>query len=102
MNDLANKLALNGHKIVFICDTLQRNINNANLKISLFDSSNILCDSLKLYMIRIKSLTTDQMTAKQNKLILDSLDNVFSSADKFKQIVLKYFFNNYWEKSFFF
>lgn len=98
LNELANKLALNGHKLVFICDTLQRNINNGNLKMSLFESSNSLCDSLKLYMIRIKSsmgLGALNLNKKQNQLVLDSLNNVFSSADQFKQIVLKYFFNNY-------
>lgn len=92
--ELANKLALNGHKLVFISDTLQRNINNTHLKMSLFECSTGLCESLKLYMIRLKSMDS-LACSKQRQLIGDSLQSVYSSADRFKQIVLKYFFNNF-------
>lgn len=111
LNDLAHKLALNGHKLLFICDTLQRNLNNKNLKQSLVESSNELCDSLKLYMIRIKNQnatgasassatstltkTNESNTIKQNQLISDSLLNVLNSADDFKKIILKYYFKSY-------
>jgi hypothetical protein len=111
LNDLAHKLALNGHKLLFICDTLQRNLNNKNLKQSLVESSNELCDALKLYMIRIKNQnatgasassatstltkTNESNTIKQNQLISDSLLNVLNSADGFKKIILKYYFKSY-------
>lgn len=111
LNDLAHKLALNGHKLLFICDTLQRNLNNKNLKQSLVESSNELCDALKLYMIRIKNQnatgasassatstltkTNESNTIKQNQLISDSLLNVLNSADDFKKIILKYYFKSY-------
>ena len=89
-NDQAHKLALNGHKLLFICDTLQRNLNNSTIKNCLTESSQELCDSLKFYMIRIKS-----SKASNNKLVLDSLNNVLNTSNKFKQIILKYYFKSY-------
>ncbi|CAF0954999.1 unnamed protein product [Brachionus calyciflorus] len=82
--DLANKLALNGHKLVFICDTLEQNINNEILKINLYDLSSHLCNSLKNYMFKIKS-----STGADYQVLIDSLNNVYKSAHNFKQIVLK-------------
>ena len=48
LSEMANKLALNGHKLLFICDTLERNLNNRNLKQMLSDASNSLYESLQL------------------------------------------------------
>lgn len=91
---LAHKLAISGHKLVFICDTLQRNINNLNLKQNLFESSNSLCSSLKVYMIRLKSNPT-VATESFKKLILESISNVFECANEFKSIILKYYFKSF-------
>lgn len=99
-NELANKLALNGHKLLFICDTLERNISNKNLKQTLSESSVSLCESLQLYMIRIKSASLHSkadnvVRNKQRQLIKDSLVSVFNSANCFKQNILKYYFKSF-------
>lgn len=103
-----HKLAINGHKLVFICDTLERNLNNTNLKTALYESSTSLSESLKIYMIRIKTtnlLLCNKQTSvssspahndsKQKKLIVDSLKNVLAASNKFKQIIIKYYFKSY-------
>lgn len=100
--ELAHKLAITGHKLVFICDTLQRNINNLNLKQSLFESSNSLCGSLKVYMIRLKAFSSasascddDQATTTLKNLILDAITSVHDCAGHFKSIILKYYFKTF-------
>ena len=108
VNESAHKLALNGHKLLFICDTLQRNLNNKMLKQTLGESSNSLCESLQLYMIRIKSSGIASPTkvcatrageqtvaSRQNLLIRDALLSVFNSANGFKQNILKYYFKSF-------
>jgi len=90
MVELAHKLAISGHKLVFICDTLQRNINNLSLKQSLFESSNSLCAALKVYMIRLKSCSDPN-----KNLILDAIKSVFECANQFKSIILKYYFKSF-------
>lgn len=103
VNEMANKLALNGHKLLFICDTLERNLNNKSLKQTLSESSLSLCESLQLYQIRLKSTSGNMSTSntissispKQNQIIKDSLVNVFSSANSFKQNILKYYFKSF-------
>ena len=96
-DNLANKLAINGHKLIFISDTLQRNLNNIHLKTDLIETSSSLCDSLKLYMIRLKAsnLALSQNEQKQKQLIADSLANVLNTSVKFKQIIIKYYFKSY-------
>jgi hypothetical protein len=95
--DQAHKLALNGHKLLFICDTLQRNLNNVNIKACLTESSAQLCDSLKLYMIRVKSVCANKQASRTetNPAVMDALNNVWTSSNKFKQIILKYYFKSY-------
>lgn len=100
-----HKLAINGHKLVFICDTLERNLNNTHLKTALYESSRNLSESLKIYMIRIKTTNLSLCNksssslapndSKQKKLICDSLKNVLSASNKFKQIIIKYYFKSY-------
>jgi hypothetical protein len=99
----ANKLALYGHKLVFICDTLERNLNSPYLKMSLFNLSNFLCESLKIYTFRVKTtatavaLTTSNFSNDRKKnqlecdLILDSMNDVFNTSNQLKQII----FNNH-------
>jgi hypothetical protein len=87
--DLTNKLALSGHKLVFICDTLNRNLINFSLKSSLNCLSNNLCDCLKLYVIRIKTFYSNN-DSKSNLLIIDSLGQVFNCALQLKQLIIKY------------
>lgn len=98
--DLANKLALSGHKLVFICDTLNRNLIDISLKSSLNELSNNLGDSLKLYIIRIKAINIQNVddtriinnsdNKKSNFLIIDSLGQVYDCAFKLKQLIIKY------------
>ena len=98
VNEMTNKLALNGHKLLFICDTLERNLNNKNLKQTLSESSMSLCESLQLYQIRLKSTNMtidDSLSTKQNQIIKESLVGVFSSANCFKQNILKYYFKSF-------
>jgi hypothetical protein len=103
VNEMANKLALNGHKLLFICDTLERNLNNKNLKQTLSESSMGLCEALQLYMIRLKSTTLSPVNStkdntlliKQNQIMKDSLLSVFSSANNFKHNILKYYFKSF-------
>ena len=94
---LAHKLAINGHKLVFICDTLERNINSVALKAALYECSNNLCESLKLYMIRIKTniLNNHNGNSKKQQLIIESLKNVLNASNKFKQVIIKYYFKSY-------
>lgn len=103
LNDLTHKFALNGHKLVFICDTLQRNINHVNLKQNLLESSNNLSSSLKIYMMRLKSnnlnncnneTTSNLSNTKQNQIIIDTKD-VLECANNFKQIILKSYFKTF-------
>ena len=93
--ELANKLALNGHKLVFICDNLQRNLNNEILKINLYDLSNVLCNSLKNYMIKIKQETEKSFSIRQLDTVRESLNCVYNSADNFKKFVIKNVYNNF-------
>lgn len=111
--ELAHKLAIGGHKLVFICDTLQRNINNLSLKQALIDTSNSLSSALKIYMIRLKlspstslpSPGSDVGTKETSSsvclsdsfknLILDAMTSVFKCADEFKSIILKYYFKSF-------
>ena len=91
--ELTNKLALSGHKLVFICDTLNKNLINMSLKASLNSLSNNLCDCLKLYVIRIKtcySNSNQQIGDKSNLLVVDSLRQVFNCAQELKQLIIKY------------
>lgn len=92
-----HKLAINGHKLVFICDTLERNLHSSHLKAALDEVSGNLCEALKLYMIRIKTTSLKQSAApaKQRALIMESLGNVLTSANKFKQVIIKYYFKSY-------
>lgn len=92
-----HKLAINGHKLVFICDTLERNLHSSHLKAALDEVSGNLCEALKLYMIRIKttSLQQNAAPAKQRTLIMESLGNVLTSSNKFKQVIVKYYFKSY-------
>jgi hypothetical protein len=82
-DDLSHKLALNGHKLVFICDTLNRNIKNKSLKYELEETSNNLCDNLKLYVIRMKN-------QQQQQLINESLIQICNNANKLKQLLVKF------------
>lgn len=112
--ELAHKFAIGGHKLVFICDTLQRNINNLSLKQALIDTSNNLSAALKVYMIRLKLSPTTSSSAKPegeaaNKsgdsssssstmfknLILNAISSVLTCADEFKSIILKYYFKSF-------
>ena len=91
MMDLTNKLALSGHKLVFICDTLNKNLTNNSLKSSLHSLSNNLCDCLKLYVIRIKACYDGiNSNEKSNSLIVDSLTQVFNCSLQLKQLIIKY------------
>lgn len=85
---MAHKLAITGHKLVFICDTLQRNLSNVVLKQLLFEASANLCTSLKAYMIRLKLLDA-------NANVVESIDCVFDAAVRFKSIILKYYFKSF-------
>ena len=105
-DSLAHKLAIYGHKLVFICDTLERNINNVYLKANLAESSNSLSESLKVYMIRIQTsnrlhiIDTNNNT-KQTGLFNESLDNVLNASNQFKQVIIKYYLKSFWKfKSF--
>jgi hypothetical protein len=93
--NVAHKLSLNGHKLVFICDTLERNLNNSNLKSSLYDISKKLSDSLKAYMLRIKTTNSIHQLNKQNVLFVDSLHSVFNISNQFRQIIIKFYFKSY-------
>lgn len=100
--EIAHKLAINGHKLVFICDTLQRNLNNLSLKQSLFESSNSLCSALKVYMIRLKSSSSSASSSSASplnesfrNLILESTGQVFECANHFKSLILKYYFKSF-------
>lgn len=106
INDLCKGLTLNGHKLIFICDTLQRNINNKLLKQSLFESSSSLYESIKLFVIRMKKLepilisknepnNSEFYNFKQNKLINDSINEIYNMAYNLKQVILKYYFKSY-------
>ncbi len=96
-----HKLAINGHKLVFICDTLERNLTNTHLKTALHEASAGLCDSLKLYMIRIKTTSlaagSDQSAAARTKqrLVVEALQGVLGAANRFKQVIIKYYFKSY-------
>jgi hypothetical protein len=91
MMDLTNKLALSGHKLVFICDTLNKNLTNNPLKNSLNTLSNNLCDCLKLYVIRMKACYNSiNSNDKSNLLIVDSLTQVFDCSFQLKQLIIKY------------
>jgi hypothetical protein len=93
LNDFGNKYAIVGHKLVFICDTLQRNLNNSSLKSTLSVSSNSIGDSLKMYMIRLKS--TETFGNSQAKLLNSSLDEIYTLAVEFKQIISKYYYKSH-------
>jgi len=96
LDSLAHKLAIYGHKLVFICDTLERNINNINLKTNLNESSNCLSDSLKIYMIRVKSIeTNNNNSTKQSDFLIESLNNVLNASNHFKQCIIKYYFKSF-------
>ena len=88
---LANKLVLYGHKLVFISDTLGRNLQNEQLKITLCKISNILCDSLKLYAFRVKLIgeESENKSEKDVQLISDSMGDVFNISNRLKQIIVK-------------
>ena len=93
MIDLTNKLALSGHKLVFICDTLNRNLTNFLLKSSLDSLSNNLCNCLKLYVMRIKTCYSNiqnNCSSTNSKMIVDSLGQVFNCAQQLKQLIIKY------------
>ena len=97
---LGHKLAINGHKLVFICDTLERNLHSSHLKAALYEVSGNLCEALKLYMIRIKTQTLSTMSSqspiqKQRTLVTESLKNVLGASNKFKQTIIKYYFKSY-------
>lgn len=109
--EVAHKFAIGGHKLVFICDTLQRNINNLSLKQALIDTSNSLSAALKVYMIRLKISPTsssstkpegeaanksgDSSSAMFKNLILNAISSVLTCADEFKSIILKYYFKSF-------
>ncbi len=95
----SNRLALNGHKLVFICDTLTRNLTDDSMKIFLQDVSTSLSDCLKLYVIRVKACikTTNEETIADHKLIMkssailhESLVHIFDFSTKLKEFLLKY------------
>jgi hypothetical protein len=96
--EFGNKYAIVGHKLVFICDTLQRNLNNSSLKSTLSASSNSIGDSLKMYMIRLKStdaFNNNNNNNNQGKLLNSSLDEIYTLAVEFKQIISKYYYKSH-------
>lgn len=94
-DSLAHKLAIYGHKLVFICDTLERNINNVYLKSNLTESSSNLSESLKVYMIRIKSKQSIDNNNKKTEFLIESLDNVLNASNQFKQVIVKYYLKSF-------
>ncbi|RNA35473.1 breast cancer anti-estrogen resistance 1 isoform X2 [Brachionus plicatilis] len=90
--ELANKLALNGHKLIFICDTLQQNLHNEVLKINLYHLSSNMCSSLKNYVIKIKSFD-HKVTDVQLQMLQESMKNVYVSAESFNKQILKSFYS---------
>ena len=92
--ELANKLALNGHKLIFICDTLEQNLHNEVLKVNLYNLSGKMCSSLKNYVIKIKNCSFKQnLNEIERQLLLESMINVYNSADNFNKLILKSFYS---------
>ncbi len=98
VEDDGHKLAINGHKLVFICDTLERNLTNTHLKTALHETSSGMCESLRLYMIRLKTtslVASNDQTERKQRLVIEALQSVLTTSNKFKQVIIKYYFKSY-------
>lgn len=93
-----NKLALYGHKLVFICDTLERNLSvtsNDSLKLTLSQLSSLLSETLKVYAVRIKQLESDgdcdDQGNKRDELVSQigqSMHEMLSKSSQIRQLIV--------------
>jgi hypothetical protein len=95
----SNRLALNGHKLVFICDTLIRNLADELVKTFLQNLSNNLSDHLKLYVIRAKVCISDlndgkmideKLIKNSSTILNESSVQIFDCSAKLKDFLFKY------------
>jgi hypothetical protein len=90
---VANRFGLHAHKLLFICDTLERNLSCEWLKSSLFKVSSLLSESLKVYALRLKVMSEETTTVKDNdrelELIADCMSELYRTSNQLRQLVVK-------------
>jgi len=83
-------LVASAHKLVYIGDTLSRNIRQSSVRTIVTDSANSLCDSLKDVILCTKdaALSPPEMRSRSIQKLRVSAEHVHKTSSTFQDVIL--------------
>ncbi|XP_054722654.1 breast cancer anti-estrogen resistance protein 1-like, partial [Uloborus diversus] len=82
-------IVIGAHKLIYIGDTVHRNLNNPELKTQVMHNSNSLCDSLKTLVGNTKKAAAEFPSVVAVQEMVDSVVDVSHLANTLKMCILK-------------
>ncbi|XP_071036531.1 breast cancer anti-estrogen resistance protein 1 isoform X2 [Parasteatoda tepidariorum] len=82
-------IIIGAHKLVYIGDTVHRNLSNSELKTQVMQNSNSLCDSLKTLVVSTKKAAADFPSVVAVQEMVDSVVDVSHLANNLKLSIVQ-------------